>query len=169
MVPFFEISRKISPWNSWSPKPSVKEATQNHSNIIMTHSFHKNKTSKNKNHWQVPCVISFLHHHFGPGKLYGLPCNTEHLLIFDPSSITDPVTFVDTRKIATGEGKWRSLVAMGGKLIGIPDRAVPRFIDFQHPEKITRFFFFNQSRGEFLKISWGDFIQEFHLGESLQS
>lgn len=107
----------------------------------MTHSFHKNKTSKNKNHWQVPCVISFLHHHFGPGKLYGLPCNTEHLLIFDPSSITDPVTFVDTRKIATGEGKWRSLVAMGGKLIGIPDRAVPRFIDFQHPEKITRFFF----------------------------
>eukprot|EP00434_Breviolum_minutum_P006886 symbB.v1.2.006077.t1/scaffold332.1/size322744/12 len=57
------------------------------------------------------------------GKLYGLPCNTEHLLIFDPSSITDPVTFVDTRKIATGEGKWRSLVAMGGKLIGIPDRA----------------------------------------------
>eukprot|EP00435_Cladocopium_sp_Y103_P015986 s149_g3.t4 len=57
------------------------------------------------------------------GKLYGLPCNTEHLLIFDPSCFTEPITFVDTRSVAKGEGKWRSAVALGGKLYGIPDRA----------------------------------------------
>ncbi|CAE7210384.1 unnamed protein product [Symbiodinium natans] len=57
------------------------------------------------------------------GKLYGLPCNSEHLLIFDSSSTSEPLRFVDTRRIATGQGKWRSTVAIGGSLYGIPDRA----------------------------------------------
>ncbi|CAK9064750.1 Lipase_3 domain-containing protein [Durusdinium trenchii] len=56
------------------------------------------------------------------GKLYGLPCNAEHLLVLDPSC-DEPVQLIDTKRIATGEGKWRSTVAVGGKLYGIPDRA----------------------------------------------
>ncbi|CAE7671311.1 unnamed protein product [Symbiodinium pilosum] len=57
------------------------------------------------------------------GKLYGVPCNAEHLLIFDITSKTEPLRLVDTRRIATGPGKWRSAVAIGGKLYGVPDRA----------------------------------------------
>lgn len=33
------------------------------------------------------------------------------------------MTFIDTRSVAKGEGKWRSTAALGGKLYGIPDRA----------------------------------------------
>ncbi|CAJ1364619.1 unnamed protein product [Effrenium voratum] len=56
------------------------------------------------------------------GKLYGVPCNADQLLIYDVAA-TEPIRYVDTRKVATGEGKWRSSVALGGKLYGIPDRA----------------------------------------------
>ncbi|CAE7552445.1 unnamed protein product [Symbiodinium sp. CCMP2456] len=57
------------------------------------------------------------------GKLYGLPCNSEHLLIFDSSDKSEPLRFVDTRRIATGQGKWRAAAAIGGSLYGVPDRA----------------------------------------------
>ncbi|CAE8599298.1 unnamed protein product, partial [Polarella glacialis] len=56
------------------------------------------------------------------GKLYGVPCNAEQLLVYDPAS-SSGASFVNTRKVATGDGKWRSAVALGGKIYGIPDRA----------------------------------------------
>eukprot|EP00930_Biecheleria_cincta_P042806 TRINITY_DN29456_c0_g1_i1.p1 TRINITY_DN29456_c0_g1~~TRINITY_DN29456_c0_g1_i1.p1 ORF type:complete len:763 (+),score=141.19 TRINITY_DN29456_c0_g1_i1:146-2434(+) len=55
------------------------------------------------------------------GKLYGIPCAAEQLLIYDPPS--GKIKLVDTKHVATGEGKWRAAAAVGGKLYGLPDRA----------------------------------------------
>lgn len=56
------------------------------------------------------------------GKLYGVPCNAEQLLVYDPSSASAPCG-VDTRSISEGPGKWRAAVALGGKIYAVPDRA----------------------------------------------
>lgn len=55
------------------------------------------------------------------GKLYGVPCNAECLLVYDPS--TEGLATVDTRRVARGEGKWRSAAALGGRIYAVPDRA----------------------------------------------
>eukprot|EP00927_Polykrikos_kofoidii_P066842 TRINITY_DN62403_c0_g1_i1.p1 TRINITY_DN62403_c0_g1~~TRINITY_DN62403_c0_g1_i1.p1 ORF type:complete len:753 (+),score=83.75 TRINITY_DN62403_c0_g1_i1:81-2339(+) len=55
------------------------------------------------------------------GKLYCIPCSAERLLIYDPGS--GGVEDVDTRRIATGDGKWRASTSIDGKIYGIPDRA----------------------------------------------
>jgi len=55
------------------------------------------------------------------GRLYGVPCNAERLLVYDPNSRA--VSSVDTKHVATGKGKWRAAVALGGRIYGIPDHA----------------------------------------------
>lgn len=55
------------------------------------------------------------------GQLYCVPCSAERLLVYNPSG--DCVDSVDTRMVATGEGKWRAAAAVGRKVFGIPDRA----------------------------------------------
>lgn len=55
------------------------------------------------------------------GKLYGIPHNSEKVLIFDPN--TQQSTAIDTSRFARGQGKWRSAVSIGSKIYGVPSHA----------------------------------------------
>jgi len=55
------------------------------------------------------------------GKVYCLPHNADHLLTYDPDSLS--VSALPVSAVAKGGGKWRSAVVLGGTLYGIPDQA----------------------------------------------
>lgn len=55
------------------------------------------------------------------GKIYGVPCNADRLLLFDPQA--ENATTSRSRLAVSGLGKWRSAVALGSKIYGVPDRA----------------------------------------------